>query len=172
MPRHDGPVLADTNVILECWRVSAWQALAGGYRVETVEDCVIETQTGFQRRRAAQQIDKGRLLSSLAAVHPVGDRELAAAAVRDPLFSSLDIGERSLWAHALTRSDAWVLCGPDKASLRLGVRLGFRDRLVALETLLSDVGFRPKESLRTNYTGKWHAEALNQMAILERPRRP
>ena len=172
MSRHDGPVLADTNVILECWRVSAWQALAGGYRVETVEDCVIETQTGFQRRRAAQQIDKGKLLASLAAVHAVGDREQAAAAVRDPLFSSLDIGERSLWAHALTRSDAWVLCGPDKASLRLGVRLGFRDRLVALETLLSDVGFRPKEPLRTNYTGKWHAEAVNQMAILERPRRP
>ena len=162
----------DTNAILECWRVSAWQALAGGYRVETVEDCVTETQTGFQRRRATQQIDKGRLLSSLAAVHPVGDQELAAAAVRDPLFSSLDIGERSLWAHALTRGDAWVLCGPDKASLRLGLRLGFRDRLVALETLLHSVGFRPKEPLRTNYTGKWHAEALNQMAILERPRRP
>jgi hypothetical protein len=172
MSRHDGPVLADTNVILECWRVSAWQALTGGYRVETVEDCVIETQTGFQRRRAAQQIDKGRLLASLAAVHAVGDREQAAAAVRDPLFSSLDIGERSLWAHALTRSDAWVLCGPDKASLRLGVRLGLRDRLVALETLLSDVGFRPKEPLQTNYTGKWHAEAVNQMVILESPRRP
>jgi hypothetical protein len=161
----------DTNVILECWRVQAWQALAGGYRVETVEDCVIETQTGFQRRRAAQQIDKARLLASLSAVRPVGDRELAAAAVRDPLFSSLDIGERSLWAHGMTRNDAWVLCGPDKASLRLGVRLGFRDRLVALETLLSDVGFRPRDSLRANYTSKWHAEVLNQMAILESPRR-
>jgi hypothetical protein len=172
MARHGGPVLADTNVILECWRVSAWKALASGYRVETVEDCVIETQTGFQRRRAVQQIDNARLLASLAAVHPVGDRELAAAAVRDPLLSSLDIGERSLWAHALTRSDAWVLCGPDKASLRLGVRLGFRDRLVALETLLSNVGYRPKETLRINYIGKWHAEALNQMVMLERPRRP
>ena len=171
MARHDGPVLADTNVILECWRVSAWKALASGYRVETVEDCVIETQTGLQRRRAAQQIDAAQLRASLAAIHPVGDRELAAAAVRDPLFSSLDIGERSLWAHALTRGDAWVLCGPDKASLRLGVRLGLRDRLVALETLLSDVGFWPKEALRTNYTSKWHAEALNQMAILEKPSR-
>jgi hypothetical protein len=159
-------------VILECWRVSAWKALSSGYRVETVKDCVIETQTGLQRRRAAQQIDADQLRASLAAIHLVGDLELAAAAVRDPLFSSLDVGERSLWAHALTRSDVWVLCGPDKASLRLGVRLGFRDRLVALEALLSDVGYRPKESLRTNYTGKWHAEALNQMVILERPRRP
>jgi hypothetical protein len=172
MARHNGPVLTDTNVILECWRVSAWQALAGGYRVETADDCVIETQTGLQRRRPEQQIDEGRLRASLAAAHPVGDRELAAAAVRDPLFASLDVGERSLWAHALTRSDAWVLCGPDKASLRLGVRLGLRDRLVALETLLSDVGFRPREPLRANYTARWHAETLSQTAILEGPRRP
>ena len=95
MSRHDGPVLADTNVILECWRVSAWQALASGYRVETVEDCVIETQTGFQRRRARQQIDKGRLLSSLAAVHFVGDRELAAAAARS---AGLVAGHRRAFA--------------------------------------------------------------------------
>ena len=47
----------------------------------------------------------------------------------------LDPGERALWAHALTRNDDWILCGPDKASLRFGVRLGFRERLVALEAL-------------------------------------
>ena len=27
MARHSGPVLVDTNVILECWRVDAWRAL-------------------------------------------------------------------------------------------------------------------------------------------------
>jgi hypothetical protein len=54
MARHRGPVLVDTNVILECWRVGAWKALSSGYAVETVEDCVIETQTGYQRRRAEQ----------------------------------------------------------------------------------------------------------------------
>jgi hypothetical protein len=100
MARHSGPVLVDTNVILECWRVDAWKALVGEYGVETVEDCVIETQTGFQRRRAEQQIDHAHLLASLTAVHKVGDKEHAAAAVRDPLFSFLDLGERSLWAHA------------------------------------------------------------------------
>ena len=61
MARHSGPVLVDTNAILECWRVGAWRALASGYGVETVEDCVIETQTGFQRRRREQQIDAGAL---------------------------------------------------------------------------------------------------------------
>lgn len=170
MARYSGSVLVDTNVILECWRASAWKALAGGYGVETVEDCVIETQTGFQRRRAEQQIDNVQLRASLRAVHAVEAKELAAAVVRDPLVSSLDLGERSLWAHALTRADAWVLCGPDKASLRLGVRLGLRDRLVALETLLTDVGFQPKEPLRANYTAKWHNQALNEMVILEGPK--
>jgi hypothetical protein len=47
MARHRGPLLVDTNVILECWRIGAWGALSGGYLVETVEDCVIETQTGL-----------------------------------------------------------------------------------------------------------------------------
>ena len=57
MARHSGPVLVDTNVILEAHRVDAWRALTGGYRLETVEDCVTETQTGFQKRRPEQQID-------------------------------------------------------------------------------------------------------------------
>src|SRR5260370_503278 len=121
--------------------IKAWRALAGGYSVETVEDCVIETQTGFQRRRPEQQIDQAALVNSLKAVNKVGDKEGAAAIVREPLlFSSLDVGEQSLWAHALTRTDAWVLCGPDRASLRFGIRLGCRERLVALETLLTDAG--------------------------------
>src|SRR5437660_6860429 len=113
MPRHTGPVLVDTNVILECWRVGSWRALTGGYAVETVEDCVTETQTGFQRRRPEQRIDPAELRQSLAQVSEVGPGELAAALVRDEMLSFLDVGERSLWAHALTRADAWVLCGPD-----------------------------------------------------------
>jgi hypothetical protein len=171
MPRHTGPVLVDTNVILECWRVGAWRALAGGYAVETVEDCVIETQTGFQRRRPERRIDEAVLRRSMARVHPVSQAELAAASVRDEMLSFLDPGERSLWAHALARTDAWLLCGPDKASLRLGIRLGFRDRLVALERLLDDVGHRPREALRQNYTKSWHDMAVAQLALLEGGRR-
>jgi hypothetical protein len=171
MARHRGPVLVDTNVILECWRAGAWNALAGGYSVETVEDCVIETQTGYQRRRAEQQIDQAALHASLAAVHKVGDRERAAAIVRDSQVSFLDPGEQSLWAHALTRNDAWVLCGPDRASLRVGVRLGLRDRLVALEQLLRDAG-HGAGGLKPAYTSAWHAKTIGEIAIMEGPRRP
>src|SRR5712691_7103954 len=171
MPRHTGSVLVDTNVILECWRVGAWRALTGGYTVETVEDCVTETQTGFQRRRPEQRIDETELRRSMVQVRQVGQADIAMAIVRDETLSFLDVGERSLWAHALTREDTWVLCGPDKASLRYGVRLGFRDRLVALERLLSDVGHRPREALKAWYMTRWLDATLAELALSE-GRRP
>ena len=164
--RHHGPVFVDTNVILESHRVGSWRALTGGYRVETVEDCVIETQTGFQWRRPEQQINAGELRMSLAAVHSVGDRERAEVALRMHDVA-LDRGEASLWAHALNRDDAWVLCGPDKASLRFGVRMGFREQLVSLEHLLIGVGYRPRPSLRTAYTSRWLDGTLSELVVAE-----
>lgn len=166
MARHHGPVLVDTNVILESHRIGAWAALAGGYPVETVEDCVTETQTGYQRRRPEQQIDAAALRASLAGIHAPGDREIAAVVVRASDIA-LDIGERSLWAHALTRTDGWIFCGPDKASLRFGVRLGHRDRLVALERLLEEAGYRPKEPLKLAYTSKWLEKTLGELVLSE-----
>ena len=166
MARHQGSVLIDTNAILECFRVGSWRALSHGYSVETVGDCGTETQTGFKRRRAELQIDAAQLVASLKAVHPVEDAQRAVVAVRAPDIA-LDVGERSLWAHALTRSDPWVLCGPDKASMRFGVRLGLKDRLIALEALLDDAGHRPKEALKLAYTTKWLEKVLGELFISE-----
>jgi hypothetical protein len=167
MAKHHGPVLVDTMIIIECWRVSAWKALTGGYGVETVEMCEIETQTGLQRRRVEQQIDRKVLRATLKAVHPVSDLEQARALLKDDLMRSLDAGERMLWAHALERPDAWVLCGPDKASLRLGVRLGFKDRLISLEGLLGDAGHKPRIALGRQFTRQWHNETLTEMVMSE-----
>ncbi|MGX1165764.1 putative nucleic acid-binding protein [Bradyrhizobium sp. USDA 372] len=167
MSRHRGPVLTDTNVIIECWRVSAWKALTSGYAVETVEMCEIETQTGLQRRKREEQIDRRVLRETIQTIHAVTDVQRAAALLRDDQVRFLDAGEQMLWAHAITRSDEWVLCGPDKASLRVGIRLGFRDRLVSLEKLLGDVGHRPRVALGQPYTEKWLQQALAQLVLLE-----
>ena len=166
MARHQGTVLVDTNVILEAHRTRSWRALTGGYWVETVEDCIAETQTGFQRRRPELQIDAAELRGSLKTVHPVGDRERADLAVRLSGIE-LDRGEASLWSHALTRTDAWVLCGPDRASLRCGVRLGYREQLVSLEGLLDDVGHRPGTALKKWYTKRWHLKAIGELVLIE-----
>ena len=163
---HRAPVLVDTNVIIESYRTGTWGAMAGGYRVETVEDCVTETQTGFQRRRVEELIGVTELRASLEAEHAVDDRERAELAVRIQGIS-LDRGEESLWAHALGRDDAWLLCGPDKASLRCGVRLGFRDRLVSLEGLLEGVGHRTRTALKAHYTTRWLNQTVTELLLAE-----
>lgn len=167
MARWKGSVLVDTNTIIEAWRVDAWRALRGGYALETVEECVIETQTGFQNRLPEQQIDRETLLSGLKVVHTVSDAERAAAFLREGEIAMLDPGEKALWTHALTRTDAWVLCGPDKASLRVGVRQGFRDRLVSLERLLGDAGYRPKAPLKGAYRQDWLSRTVAELALWE-----
>lgn len=171
MQRYRGTLLVDTNVILECWRIGAWTALTSGYSVETVDDCVIETQTGYQNRRVEQTVNEAVLRSSLAnPAHKVTDAQLAVLAIKAPDIQ-LDPGEKSLWAHALTHTDAWMLCGPDKASLRFGVRVGLRDQLAALEPLLDAVGYRPRVKLKEAYTAKWLARTLSEMVVLEEGRR-
>ena len=167
MARWRGPVLVDTNVIIEVWRVDAWRALSGGYALETVEECVIETQTGFQNRRPEQQIDREALVAGLKAVHTISDAERAAAFVQESEIAMLDPGEKALWSHALSRPDAWVLCGPDKASLRIGVRQGLRDRLVSLEKLLGDAGYRLKAPLKSAYRQDWLSRTLIELAQRE-----
>ena len=168
MVRYRGAVLVDTNVILEAHRTGTWRALTGGYRVETVEECVTETQTGFQLRRPERQIDGVELRDRLSTVHTVEDLDRARLAVRVDNIA-LDEGEASLWAHALSRIDDWVLCGPDKASLRCGIRLGFRERLVSMQELLNAVGRnRPGIALHEAYTKNWHEKTLGELVFAER----
>lgn len=166
MAPHSGSLLVDTNVILECHRTSSWRALTRRYVTETVEKCVEETLTGYQNRRPEQLIDQVELRQSLAAVHAISEAELAHALTRDARIADLDPGEKHLWAHALRRNDAWILCGPDASSLRIGLRLGLRDRLLPLERLLDDIGHRVG-GLGRHYTRKWHEDKLNFLASLE-----
>jgi hypothetical protein len=56
--RRTGPVLVDTNVILECWRVGSWRALANGYSVETVD--------GFRRTQPSRR--EGAAMTRVAEV--------------------------------------------------------------------------------------------------------
>lgn len=158
-----GSVLVDTMVILEAHRTGCLGVLTARYRVETVAKCLEEAQTGNHRRSRDSRIAEADLLRGLAAVHPVKKHDRAAILTCDPMASNLDDGERELWAHARQREDAWLLCGPDMASLRLGVRLGYRDRLVSLEHLVTLTGHRPSPGFRRNYTKAWHSEALAKL---------
>lgn len=165
-PNRQAPVLVDANAIIEAHRTRSWRALSRSWHVETVEACITETQTGFQSRRKEETIDAAELRDSLAAVHSVSVHEQAELALRKGRIV-LDEGEEALWAHALGREDAWLLCGPDRASLRCGVRLNQRERLVSLEELLTRVGHSPSTGLRPAYTKKWHDRVVGQIYLEE-----
>ncbi|WP_294392959.1 hypothetical protein [uncultured Sphingomonas sp.] len=151
-----GPVLIDNNALSEALRVGAWNALSNGLMLETVEEVAGEALTGHLRREVIDPIE----LRARVAVQPVEDAARVALAVRTAVY--LDPGERDLWAHALTRIDGWILCGPDRSSVRAAVELGLQDRLISLEALLDSVGFRPKSALRAAYSKAWLAQAINE----------
>ncbi len=148
-----GPVLVDTNTILECHRTGCWAALAGHWPLETVEDCITETQTGAHKRPADERIDEAALRASFANVYAVTPMELAKVALLGG--PHLDAGERALWAHALGRKDAWRLCGPDRASMKFGAQNKLQDRLVSLGALLADAGARPRSPLKAHFEDAW-----------------
>ncbi|MCB4805882.1 hypothetical protein QO001_006111 [Methylobacterium brachiatum] len=164
MPVHRGPVLLDANSVIEAHRVGAWDALAARYRIVMVQKCIDETQTGSQRREPEQTIDYELLLAALHERHP--DDLVAIMGIQlIPGGSLLDEGETSLWAHALKRTDDWLICGPDAASMRFGFDRRKRDRLVSLGGLLADIGHRPARPLYRNYEKAWLDALIHNLVM-------
>ena len=163
MVRKGDVVLVDTTLIIEAHNAGCLEAITSGFRMQTVEECVRETQDGSLSRAPDARIDETRLRSSLDAVHAVTDRERAkVVALGGPL---LDEGERDLWAHALGREDAWVLSGPDRASMRFGYQANLRSRLVTLETMLRVVGHTPRTAIRDHYTDAWLEDVMTKCVL-------
>ncbi len=157
------PVLVDTNVIIECHAAGCWASFADAHQLETVEKCVTETQTGAQQRRPEQQIDEVALRASLHAVHPVSKAELLEVMMRGG--SAIHEGERHLWAHAMTRTDTWILCGPDRGSLRFGHQAGFHDRMISLEELFAERSLSLPRGIDSHFGRKWHGEQITKLRL-------
>jgi hypothetical protein len=136
---HEQVILVDTNIVIEAVRIGCWSAVTAHYRIETVAKCCEEARTGDRRRAGYVQVTEEDLQTRLT-VHRVSDTDLAHLALRDAESFRLDEGERHLWAHALQRDDEWFACCCDHAAVNAAVRLGWQDRLVALEELANHAG--------------------------------
>ena len=159
---RDKPVLVDTNVILEAHLTGCWDALAGGYNLETVEKCIEETQTGNQLRERKVEIDERALRASLT-VNEVDEDEVLVLRLYGG--SSVHDGELHLWTHALAREDAWIFCGPDGGSMRLGHRQGHGARIVHLEGLLHEIGLKLPRSAGQHFGRRWHEKFMTDLAL-------
>lgn len=149
-------VLVDTNVIIEAVRTGVWAAITGQLVVETVESCTDESKRGDPSDMQYVEVGNDEL-AQFSQVHPVTETERAALALAYPNADGMDEGERDLFAHVIGRSGGarWVLCSPDKASVRAAVMLDMGDSLCSLADLVSEVGARPKTPLRTHFEASW-----------------
>jgi hypothetical protein len=154
----DTVVLTDTNVIIEAVRTRCWNALAGGLRLETVEECREEALRQPRDRPGYVRVSEHDV-SRLSAVHPVNDLDRALFGLEYAPAVGMDPGERDLFAHAFARSVAgdavWILCSPDKASVRAAVALGWHDRMHSLASIASAVGARTCTPLADHFGERW-----------------
>jgi hypothetical protein len=157
----NSPILLDNCAISACFELGGWNALVKRYRLETVEEVAIEAATGFQHH----EIIDPAIFRQQVIVHKVTRNDRLARAVEYESLGALDDGERDLWIHALGRQDAWVLCGPDIASIRFGVLAGHAGRLVSLEELLDQIGQKPKGRMREHFTKKWLQAKIHEFSL-------
>ena len=154
LPVGQTVLLVDTNVVIEAVRVGAWNALTGALCVETVEECRHEARRGDSTRPAYVPVSDADL-ARLTCVRKVSVQERAEYLLADPEAAAMDPGERDLFAHAYQRvkagDRAWVVCSPDKASIRAAVRIGIADQLRSLETACTAVGARPRLQLKPHH---------------------
>ena len=157
-------VLVDTNAIIEAVRTGCWAAITGWWTVETVQECYDEALRGDSTRPSYVRVATTDL-DRLTAVHTVTELERATLALEYEHADALDDGERDLLAHALGRAeDPWLLCSPDKASVRAAVALDWADRLISIEGLSRSAGVRPPPPLYDHHTEarlrQWRTAAL------------
>lgn len=144
MQRPDA-VLIDTNAVIEAVRTGCWAAITGQLAVETVQACRDELLAGSASELPGYVPVGEEHLERLRAVHEVDEVTRAEFKLAYTGADGLDAGEHDLLAHAhAMASGDWVLCSPDKASIRAAVSLGHGDRLRALEKLIQMVGASAK----------------------------
>lgn len=155
---RDTVVLVDTNVIIESVRKGCWNALTGGLRVETVEECRDEAGRGDRGRAGYVAVTEVHL-QRLAQVHAVTELERAVFGLSYADAANMDPGERDLFTHAYERAgkgdEVWILCSPDRACIRAAVALGWADRIRSLEVLANAVGARPSPPLAGHFGERW-----------------
>lgn len=162
--KQNDVVLVDTCVIIEAYRTNTWKSLHNAFKLETVETCIIEAQTG-KAISIGQPVSDIALRKCFNQVHDVSSAQRAQHAIDcNEGLPDLDAGELDLWIHALQRQDRWLLCGPDRASMLFGCMLGHKDKLVSLEHALGLLNVKAN-SLASHYKNTWLSDVKTNFIL-------
>lgn len=137
-------VFLDTNVIIESFRIGVWSALSQTWTLETVHKCEEEALTGETSRPGRVAVDVTQLRKGLAQSYPVGRAERNKLIAAHPLCSSMDDGEKDLYAYLYAHENPLppliVVSTADKGAIVRAKDLSWLDRLISLEELLDKSG--------------------------------
>jgi hypothetical protein len=131
-------VFADTNVILEAFRIDCWESISDHFHIETVEKCIEETLTGNPNSPRHISVNSTKLKTGLNARHQVYPATLASLVLSHPICANLDDGEQHLLAWLFENKPSlskFIVTTADKAALRAVHQLGFLDNALSLEDL-------------------------------------
>lgn len=166
--RKDTVVLLDTNVVMEAVRTRCWNAVSGGLRVETVEECRDELLRGDRGHPGYLPVSP-QDLGRIRVVHAVSALERATFAMGCALAGGMDPGERDLFAHAYARAargdSVWIVCSADKACVSAAVSLGWHERMHSLGALASAVGANPAPPLGRQFGEAWLSEVRTRYLL-------
>jgi hypothetical protein len=154
-------VFADTNVILESFRTGCWRTISNHFAIETVEECVKETQSGDPCDSRYVEVPLADLMAGLVGEHPVSDKEVVTLVLSHPSSSILDDGEKHLfawlYANKLLPLQSIVVATADKAAIRVANELGWLDCVSSLEILARKAGGSRThlDALASQYREDW-----------------
>lgn len=141
-------VFADTNVILEAFRIDCWKNISDHFHIETVEKCVEETLTGNPNNPRHISVNPAKLNAGLNARHKVYPAALASIIMSYPICANLDDGEQHLLAWLYENKASLYksfVTTADKAALRAVHQLGFLDSALSLENIGRQAGVTPNK---------------------------
>jgi predicted nucleic acid-binding protein len=164
MPAPTEEHLIDTNVTIECHRTGSWKALAADFTLATVDKVIEECATGGGRRDGYVSVDVETVRQQIL-VYTVTEKQLADLRLRLAGRVNLDPGEEHLLAQATTEQQPWRICSPDTALIRACRILNCLDRVVSLESLLTQIAFRTKIPLQRQYTANWLSEKKTDLLL-------
>lgn len=168
MPREQ--LYADTNVIIEAFRLTIWKALTTANNVFTVDKCVEEALRGDTAKHGYVPVDRGELEGGLAKRIVVTPAEKAKLAADHAETTVLDEGERELFAHlhanGFTVRSGKILTA-DKAAIVAASKLGWLDAIASLENMCQPSGINATkvDQLDEQFRERWLSTVRTNIAL-------
>ena len=151
-------------IIIEAVDTGCWNAITGGRRIVTVEECREELRRGDPSTHGYVPVREQDIVR--ADVRRLPSATDVTFRLQYPDAYRLDAGERDLMALASGLTEEFGLCSCDKAVVTAAHALAWLDHVVSLEALASSVGVRPRRPFKRQYTDK-QLETWRTSLILE-----